>query len=673
MTTPTGLNVRAGFDRSLAWDRGNSVRYLVVDLQAPEAPIESRENKKPLNLAIVIDASGSMSGARIHAAKKAALGVAESLSGSDLLSLVSFDSAPAVHLKLCPMNETGQARVRAAITAISAGSCTNLCDGYIEGAQCVAEGMGEHSDNTARVLLLSDGYANEGIVDPRELARIAEGLRERGVLSSTVGIGDDYSTDQIQAIADGGGGLMHDAERPEEIVEVVLGEFGEIIQTYAEEIELRVAHDHRTKLEAVGDIPTTSDPDGTAFRLGSLVSGRSRTVVIRVYAPQGEAGTELHFAVKLTLRFPQQRERVCRDVGEMKLVFAHGDANRTQQRDLGRSLVVAERWQAEIVATALRLNRDGQYREAHKYVIGQARHFENYCRGVPGAEHFAAELRQFADRLERPMAERMRKDVGQQLYSLHRNKLDHRAQQRTNWKAALMQQHGDESEVETYYATFCNGIPVAEIDGRRILIDTGSPISVGNDPLLRIGGRTHRVANTFLGMTVDELCKDTGTSIDVLLGNDILARYYVLLDMEGESFAISPLPAFGDGICRRFSFDYRVPLITVHVEQARIPMFFDTGAQLSYVSTTLTDSRSAEGVAEDFYPGIGRFSTKIFTLQTELDGNQHRMRFGILPAALQASMVAGGAQGILGNELCKYYKIHLAYPRQEIIFEERRN
>ena len=89
------IKISAGFEREKIWKRGDSVRYLVVEVEAIEQ--EARSNNSSVNIGLVIDASGSMAGQWIESAKSAAIGIIEGLTSADTFSVVSFASEVRIH------------------------------------------------------------------------------------------------------------------------------------------------------------------------------------------------------------------------------------------------------------------------------------------------------------------------------------------------------------------------------------------------------------------------------------------------------------------------------------------------------------------------------------------------------------------------------------------------
>jgi len=89
--------------------------HLMLELTAPEHPGNGRA---PLGIALVVDRSGSMDGAKLAAARACAVWLAERLVVSDLLALVSFDHDVAVHVPAEPAasgrvaHEAAQLRAR---------------------------------------------------------------------------------------------------------------------------------------------------------------------------------------------------------------------------------------------------------------------------------------------------------------------------------------------------------------------------------------------------------------------------------------------------------------------------------------------------------------------------------------------------------------------------------
>jgi len=403
----TTLTTTAEFDRSLIWGRGGSVRYMAANVacEAPEA-----DEPRPLNLAFVIDASGSMAGDRIEAAKEAAIRLVDQLEDRDKLSIVAFDSNPTIVAKSVTCDASGRSDLKTRIQDLQAGSMTNLSGGWLLGAECVAASS-EVAATLSHVVLLSDGHANEGIVNPRELAHHARELAARGVSSSTVGIGDDYSPVQLNAISDNGGGRTHDAERPHEIAEVVGGELAELRGTVLEDVRMDIWAPDTVKVEVLSAFAVTDSADGVEVRLGSLAAKSSRRVVLRITSGESKPGGSLDFGVEASGREIATGAEITSEEVTARLTFARGRDNSGQPRSEEIAVIVAKEWQGHALRRAIDLNRSGDYHRASEYLLAQLRHFKRYCSGLADGAQLISDFELAARRMGRPIEERSLKEM----------------------------------------------------------------------------------------------------------------------------------------------------------------------------------------------------------------------------------------------------------------------
>ena len=121
----------------------------------------------------------------------------------------------------------------------------------MEGAEQVALQQENRADQINRLLILTDGHANRGITDPAELAEIAANLRERGIFTSAVGIGENYSTEQIEPLSEYGGGMLHHANNPSDIIEIVLSEITDMKASVIEDLRINVTLENKDLAETV--------------------------------------------------------------------------------------------------------------------------------------------------------------------------------------------------------------------------------------------------------------------------------------------------------------------------------------------------------------------------------------------------------------------------------------
>jgi len=406
----TSLSLSFAPDRHLIWEEGDSVRYLVADIGA-DGVLPEANKETPINLALAIDVSGSMGGGKLEAACRTAIAVADGMRGHDRLTIVSFSDDAVLHLDAVSMTPRGKDKARKAIERLQTVGSTNLFDGWMLAGEHVATAMRADNQASHRILLLTDGQANVGVVDRDELARHTGELQMRGILTSAVGIGNGYDEALLAAMVESGGGRLHDAANAQEISEVVLGELLEGRRALVERTMLRVQMGGVDRAEVVGAWGSTVRGGVVEVLVGSLQPSATKRVVIRVVCPAGSPRERIPFTARLTAQLPDGSGEIAVDAPEIFLTFAEARKNTAQRRNEELSLAVLTAWQSETLRHAIQLNRAHDRRRARHYLSKEMRFLERYARGLAGAEPLMIELALLSEQIETEMDERVRKDV----------------------------------------------------------------------------------------------------------------------------------------------------------------------------------------------------------------------------------------------------------------------
>ena len=161
--------------------------------------------RRPVNLGVALDRSGSMAGEPLEIAKAALGQFVGQLLPEDRLTVVAFDdtAVPIISAK----KATTKRRCDRQLGAIEVGGMTNLSAGWLAASDLVSREA--EPETYSRVVLLSDGLANAGVVVHDKLADIAIGLRKRGIATTTIGIGSGYDDDIMSLISGQSGGNAH--------------------------------------------------------------------------------------------------------------------------------------------------------------------------------------------------------------------------------------------------------------------------------------------------------------------------------------------------------------------------------------------------------------------------------------------------------------------------------
>jgi Ca-activated chloride channel family protein len=176
---------------------------IMLEITAPAAPVAAVTQHKTKSLVFVIDRSGSMAGERLEVVLNTITETLPRLHPEDYIAVVSFDDQAIVNVALDQVKNHKMADLIKSVRNINAGGSTNIEAGYrlgLEQAKAAPEGI------ETTIILLSDGQANQGIVDPVVLGQLATQATEHLVLTTTMGIGGGYDENILSAMAEGGNG-----------------------------------------------------------------------------------------------------------------------------------------------------------------------------------------------------------------------------------------------------------------------------------------------------------------------------------------------------------------------------------------------------------------------------------------------------------------------------------
>lgn len=366
-------------------------RHLLVEVTTPQIPHKAQ--RTPLDVAFVVDVSGSMTGEKLDAVIRALALLSERMASTDRVTLVSFASDVQVHAQGLTMDAAGRRQLWHEVTRLSPRGSTNLSEGWQTGTSAlVARADAPAPPGSPRRLLtvlLSDGHANAGVVEPAHLNAMAAQSLEQGVTTTCIGIGDGYSTTQLAVIADGAGGRFHHANTPDEIMAVLLGELGEVDSVAAEQVMLSLGLPAGITPVAYG-APLRHDPAGVACTVGSLYGGTSRTLVFALDFPAALAGT----AGEVTLRL-QGRDTTSGVPWTVAASVAYRhDSIGSEMAAPADVVTITRRWLQWLMAEGARLNDLGDRRRVKVLLEEQLALVEAYARSVPEAKYLVWEQRE---------------------------------------------------------------------------------------------------------------------------------------------------------------------------------------------------------------------------------------------------------------------------------------
>lgn len=273
-----------------------SLTLTVADTGRPDG-----QEVKNADLVIVLDRSGSMEGRKLHDACQAVLGLLDRLTARDRLALVTYSNGVRTLCPLARMDARHRRLVRSAVREMYADGGTNLGSGLQRGIEtAVFEPVGTRQ---RKVILISDGLANQGIADPGALGRMAADAAQRQVTVSTLGVGYDFNELLMTTIADYGEGRYYFLENPNAFARVFQRELAATRHVVASDVEIRLSLKNGLRLVRACGYPVSIEDGEAVIRPGDLFAGQQLKLFLTFKVPSDRRGSFPLGAFDLNYRY----------------------------------------------------------------------------------------------------------------------------------------------------------------------------------------------------------------------------------------------------------------------------------------------------------------------------------------------------------------------------------
>ncbi len=391
-----------------------------VDLLLRITPPEAEMNARPqLNIGIVLDRSGSMGGEKMANAREASRFCINELVADDKVSVVIFDD----RIDVLVPNQSAKNKddLKTLIDKIQARGSTALHEAWVRGGMEVSRDLIARGIN--RVLLITDGLANVGLTSTDEIVSQARGLNERGVSTSTIGIGDDFNEELLVPMAESAGGNAWHAKSGLDLKRIFDVELQGLVAQFAHSVSLGlIPTDGVEVVEILNDF---EDTETGRYKLPNLQAGNPFEVVARLKVPAQAAGTKLRLA-DVRLGYTRQDATSGEVVKEfLEVEFAHADEVEGLPSNPDVVAAVELLNNARARREAVRCMDAGQFEEARGIMVARMVATEAARKSAPDSSELAEEVSAFqflADAVgDVESRKKSRKQMRYDAYSRQRN------------------------------------------------------------------------------------------------------------------------------------------------------------------------------------------------------------------------------------------------------------
>lgn len=375
---------------------------LNLTLQAKDVPASAKPEARHVDMVIVLDRSGSMKGRKINDARRAILRLLSDLTSRDRFALVTYSDGVQITSGLLNVTGSNRKRMAAAVSGVRVGGGTNLGAGLQTGIDLLRSS--DRSPNAAKVILVSDGLANQGITSVEALSQIAAVAVKREFTVSTVGVGIEFNEYLMTAIADRGTGSYYYLENPAAFAEVFQREFLATRASFASNLRIEIPLNDAVSLVDAAGYPISRQNGLAVFYPGSMQAGQTRRLYLTLRVPTDRTRQFEFNNIKIVYLYDNQvQESTLQDsftiacVGEQRKVFSsidkagwsdkviNDDFNRLKQE------VAADLKSGKKQKAKQRIETYYEKQQAVNAVVGSARVAENLDKDLKELETYVEE------------------------------------------------------------------------------------------------------------------------------------------------------------------------------------------------------------------------------------------------------------------------------------------
>jgi Ca-activated chloride channel homolog len=375
--------------------------YLMAYLTAGPAP--SDRQRRPLNLSLVIDRSGSMAGDKIEYTRQAAQMLVQNLGMNDMFSIVLYNDH--VETLLPPERVQRKDVINQQIRNIKPGGTTNLSGGWLQGCGLVAQH--QKPDALNRVILMTDGLANRGVTSSEKLVSMAQQKRAEGISTTTMGLGSDFNEDLLMQMANAGGGAFYFIESPEVTPVIFQEELQGLLSVVGQNLTISLDQtEYINEVRQLNAYPMQKHGRRVTCRLGDVFGDEIKALLLELTIP---ALKEIGTRQIATLRFEYDelteggsRHQMYEMPVMVNVATASAFAPTTFNRDVRRSVLLLSAAQAR--RSAVEAADKGRYAEAAKHLRDAVRTIEEAGFSDPELDEERTALQKQAEEMEKGAA-----------------------------------------------------------------------------------------------------------------------------------------------------------------------------------------------------------------------------------------------------------------------------